>query len=85
MATSLKKIVLKTKHFIASIDIQNRTWQLTGEFLHEVRTIPDNPWEGDILRPEIAELYDLEATIRSMFDVKAPKEAEADDQPEDGS
>ena len=44
MESSLKKIVLRTKHFIANVDIKNRTWQLTGEFLHEVRTIPDNPW-----------------------------------------
>ena len=73
MENSLKKIVLRTKHFIASVDVDNRTWQLTGEFLHEVRTIPDNPWGGDLLREEIQELYDLENAIRSMIGIKAPE------------
>lgn len=71
MASSLEKVTLRTKHFIASVDIQNRTWQLTGEFPHEVRTIEDNPWEGNVLCSEIQELYDLENTIRGMMEIKA--------------
>lgn len=74
MANSLERVSLRTKHFIATIDVQNRTWELTGSFPHEVRTVADNPWEGTVLQNEIAELYDLEATIRSMFDVKKPEE-----------
>ena len=72
MENSLKRIVLRTKHFIASVDVDNRTWQLTGEFLHEVRTIPDNPWGSDLLREEIQELCDLEDTIRNMIGIKTP-------------
>lgn len=74
MANSLERVLLRTKHFVATIDVQNRTWELTGNFPHEVRTINNNPWKGDVLSPEITELYDLEATIRSMFDVKKPEE-----------
>ena len=86
MASSLEKVTLRTKHFIASVDIQNRTWQLAGEFPHEVRTIPDNPWGSDLLREEIQELCDLENTIRNMIGIKAPAvEVAANDQPEDGS
>ena len=77
MENSLKRIVLRTKHFIASVDVDNRTWQLTGEFLHEVRTIPDNPWGSDLLREEIQELRDLESAIRSMIGIKAPETEEA--------
>lgn len=72
MATSLERIHLRTKHFIAVVDVQNRTWELNGNFPREVRTIADNPWDGDLLRAENRELEDLERMIRSMMEVKAP-------------
>lgn len=86
MATSLERVTLRTKHFVATIDTQNRTWELVGNFSHEVRVIEDNPWDGDLLRAEIQELYDLESTIRSMMEVRVPvAEVAANDQPEDGT
>lgn len=72
MANSLERIHLRTKHFIATIDVQNRTWELNGSFPREIRVIADNPWSGDLLREEIQELYDLESTIRSMMEVRVP-------------
>lgn len=72
MANSLERIHLRTKHFIATVDVQNRTWELNGNFPHEVRTIPDNPWGSDLLREEIQELRDLEDTIRNMIGIKTP-------------
>ena len=85
MVSTLNRVMLSTAHFVASIDIQNRTWTIAGSFPHEVRTVADNPWEGTILQNEIAELYDLEATIRSMFGVKKAEEVGGDDQPEGGA
>ena len=72
MENSLEKTMLKTKHFIANVYIKNRTWQLIGEFPHEVRTIPDNPWGSELLREEIQELRDLDDTIRNMIGIKTP-------------
>jgi hypothetical protein len=71
--SSLERVSIRTKHFAATLNIPNRTWELAGSFPHEVRVVADDPWNNDVLRPEIEELYDLEATIRSMFDVKKPE------------
>lgn len=70
-AEKINNVTINTRHFIASVDVQNRTFVIYGDFSDtEIMTLEDEGQKLFLFGDLIAELRDLEAMIRRML----PKE-----------